>query len=81
MPEVKDHEPVLALDGREDGLYFYRKLAEQSREYLNPGGYLYLEIGYDQGRTVSELLEEQGYCKVEVLKDLTGKDRVIKARL
>lgn len=81
MLEVRGHEPVLALDGREDGLYFYRKLAAESKKYLNRPGYLYLEIGHDQGKTVPALLLEQGYCKVEVLQDLAGKDRVVKARL
>ncbi|MGN1185108.1 MAG: peptide chain release factor N(5)-glutamine methyltransferase, partial [Oliverpabstia sp.] len=49
MPEVKEHEPVLALDGGEDGLYFYRKIVKEANYYLNPGGWLCMEIGWDQG--------------------------------
>lgn len=77
-PEVRDHEPLLALDGTQDGLYFYRRLARQSREYLNPGGYVYYEIGYDQGKEVSGLLKEAGYTHVEVLKDEPGLDRIVR---
>lgn len=79
QPEVRDHEPVLALDGTEDGLYFYRKLAVMSREFLVPGGRLYLEIGYDQGEAVSGLLREAGYTDIEVIKDTPGLDRIVKA--
>ena len=80
MEEVRDFEPVSALDGREDGLYFYRRIAEESSAYLKAGGRLYLEIGYDQGALVSELLGEQGFCEIEVKKDLAGLDRVVKGR-
>lgn len=79
-PEVRDHEPVLALDGTEDGVHYYRKIAEQARRYLTPGGAVYLEIGYDQGETVSGLLKEQGYREVRVRRDLAGNDRVVCAR-
>ena len=61
MPEVQVFEPVEALDGKEDGLYFYRKIVEQSRDYLNPGGYLMFEIGYDQGKDVSEMMTDAGF--------------------
>lgn len=74
--EVKNHEPLSALDGKEDGLYFYRILASQAGKYLNPGGMLYLEIGYNQGETVSELLKENGFLNVQIKKDLAGLDRV-----
>ena len=78
MPEVRDFEPVDALDGKEDGLYFYRIITEKSPEYLTSDGYLYFEIGYDQGEAVSAMMRQCGYTQVEVIKDLAGNDRVVK---
>ncbi len=75
MPEVRDYEPHLALDGKEDGLYFYRKLAKEAGEFLSPGGMLCLEIGYDQGADVAQLLQEQGFLQVRVEQDLCGLNR------
>ena len=75
-PEVREHEPVLALDGREDGLYFYRRIVSEAREYLSPGGWLCMEIGYDQGPVLRELLTKNGYREIEIIKDLAGNDRV-----
>lgn len=75
--EVKDKEPMLALDGHEDGLFFYRILAEQSGKYLNPGGAVFFEIGFDQGASVVTLLEENNFTDIEVIKDLNGLDRVV----
>ena len=80
-PEVKDHEPRLALDGTEDGLLFYRKITEKSPYYLNEGGWLLVEIGYDQGESVSQLFIDNGFKEVEVIKDLAGNDRVVKGHL
>ena len=77
MEEVRDHEPVGALDGREDGLYFYREIVEKAGEYLYPGGMLFFEIGYDQAEKVSSLMREAGYQEVTVCKDLAGLDRVV----
>lgn len=77
MEEVRDHEPVSALDGREDGLYFYREIVEKAGEYLYPGGMLFFEIGYDQAEKVSSLMQEAGYQEVTVCKDLAGLDRVV----
>lgn len=77
MPEVKDFEPMMALDGTEDGLYFYRRIITEAKGYLNRGGYLFFEIGYDQGTEVSDLMREAGYVHVEVAKDLAGLDRVV----
>ncbi len=79
MPEVRDHEPILALDGTADGLFFYRKLAELSSAYLNRGGRLYLEIGCEQAEAVSGLLQETGFAEIKVTKDYAGLDRVVSA--
>ena len=81
MSEVKDYEPLLALDGSEDGLKFYRIIADRAPEYLNNGGMLFLEIGYDQGAEVSALLSAAGFTDVEVIKDLSGLDRVVSGRI
>lgn len=80
-PEVREHEPVLALDGREDGLYFYRRITEQAGKFLNPGGYLIFEIGHDQGDEVSQLLVLHGYTEVRVIRDLAGLDRVCMGKM
>ena len=77
MPEVRDHEPRMALDGSADGLVFYRKITEQAGSYLKEGGKLCFEIGYDQGDEVRELMETHGFADVQVLKDLAGLDRVV----
>lgn len=79
MPEVKEHEPMMALDGGADGLDFYRRIAKEALIHLKSEGMLWLEIGYDQGETVSEILRQQGYEQVACLKDLCGLDRVIRA--
>lgn len=79
-PEVRDHEPMMALDGTEDGLLFYRRIAKEAGRVLAPGASVYLEIGYDQGEAVSELLREQGFMEIEVHKDLAGNDRVVCGR-
>ena len=81
MPEVREHEPHMALDGDEDGLKFYRIIAKHAGDYLNDGGYLFLEIGYDQGKEVSDLLESHGFDNIKVIKDYAGLDRVVVAKL
>ena len=75
--EVKFHDPFIALDGKEDGLYFYRRIVEESPQYLKKGGKLYFEIGHDQGDDVSRLMKEAGFSDVTVKKDLAGLDRVV----
>jgi len=75
--EVKFHDPFIALDGKEDGLYFYRRIVEKSTSYLKKGGKLYFEIGHDQGEDVSMLMREAGFADVTVKKDLAGLDRVV----
>ena len=77
MPEVSEFEPVQALDGKEDGLFFYRKIIKECRDYLKPGGYVLFEIGYDQGEDVSEMMKYAGFLNVHVVKDLARNDRVV----
>ena len=81
MPEVCQFEPVGALDGKEDGLFFYRKMIAESSKYLNPNGVILFEIGYDQGQDVSLMLKEAGYQDVQIVKDLVQNDRVVIGRL
>lgn len=78
-PEVKDHEPRLALDGMKDGLHFYRMLAYQSRSHIKAGGYMYFEIGCDQAAAVEELLATAGFVEILTIKDEPGLDRVVRA--
>lgn len=77
--EVK-YEPHIALDGGEDGLYFYREIIKNAKKYLNPNGYLAFEIGYNQKKQVEKLLEENGYKNIYSRKDLSGNDRVVVAQ-
>lgn len=77
MPEVRDHEPRMALDGTEDGLFFYRRIIEEAGKHLVSSGMLFFEIGYDQGQAVSELMRTEGYCDVQVVQDYAGLDRVV----
>ena len=77
--EVKDFEPVLALDGGEDGLDYYRIIAKESKNHLNAKGVLIVEIGYNQAEKVKEMLTDFSY--VEIIKDYEGMDRIIKAVL
>ncbi len=81
MPEVQLFEPYNALDGKEDGLFFYRKIIKEVGNYLNAKGFLLFEIGFDQGEEVSELMVEAGFENVKVVKDLTGNDRVVLGNL
>lgn len=76
-PEVAQFEPYSALDGGEDGLKFYQAIVAESKEYLTPGGHLMFEIGYDQGKEVSLMMQNEGYRDVKVVKDLAGNDRVV----
>lgn len=77
MPEVAVYEPMQALDGKEDGLHFYRRIVKDALEFLKPEGKLLFEIGHDQGETVPALMREAGYKDVRVIKDLAGNDRVV----
>lgn len=77
MPEVRDHDPRMALDGTADGLYFYRRIIEESGNYLKRGGQLFFEIGHDQAEDVSTLMQSHGYKEIEIKKDYAGLDRVV----
>jgi release factor glutamine methyltransferase len=81
MPEVAQFEPVIALDGKEDGLYFYRKIIAGCREFLNPDGMVLFEIGCEQGAAVSKMLHYAGFSDVQVIQDLTRHDRVVYGKL
>lgn len=80
MPEVKDHEPFIALDGMEDGLFFYRNIIASLDKHLNKDGTVYFEIGHDQGEAVKQILQENGFAYVNIVKDLSGLDRVVIAK-
>ena len=80
MEEVKNHEPMMALDGDEDGLKFYKKISEKLNEYLSDDGMVFYEIGYDQGKTVPDILKQYNFKDINVYKDLSGNDRVVIAR-
>lgn len=77
MPEVREHEPVMALDGGGDGLAFYRRIAGDAGAYLNGGGMLFFEIGCEQAADVCKIMEAAGFREVEVVKDFAGLDRVV----
>lgn len=81
MPEVAQFEPIEALDGKEDGLYFYRKMVKDAKEHLALGGVMLFEIGYDQGKDVSDMMRYAGYQNVKVIQDLAHKDRVVVGEL
>ena len=80
MIEVKDYDPYIALDGGEDGLLFYKEIAKKAPDYLKIGGYLLVEIGYDEGEAVKELFIQNGFDSVKIIKDLAGCDRVVSGR-
>lgn len=77
MPEVREYEPIKALDGGEDGLDFYRRIIKEASGYLNAGGYLMVEIGYNQGVSVVSLMEQAGFQEIQLKKDYAGLDRIV----
>ncbi len=77
MEEVRDYEPMEALDGKEDGLFFYREISVGAYDFLKGGGYLFYEIGHDQANAVEDITEKAGYREVTVVKDYAGLDRVV----
>nr|WP_298479956.1 peptide chain release factor N(5)-glutamine methyltransferase [uncultured Oribacterium sp.] len=76
--EVALHEPRIALDGGVDGLDFYRRIAKEGKRFLLPGGRIYLEIGYDQGESVKNIFQKEGFTNVEVFQDYEGRDRGVR---
>lgn len=76
-PEVKNHDPILALDGGADGLDAYKEIFSRLDQKLKPGGHAFFEIGYDQGDTVSRIAGESGLCVVGVHRDYSGNPRVV----
>lgn len=76
-PEVRIHEPRMALDGGDDGLYFYKRIIPEAADYLRTGGMLFLEIGYDQAEQVGALMKDAGYYEVRTIKDYGGNDRIV----
>ncbi len=77
MEEVRDYEPMEALDGKEDGLFFYREISVRAYDFLRGGGYLFYEIGHNQANAVEDIMEKAGYREVTVVKDYAGLDRVV----
>jgi release factor glutamine methyltransferase len=80
MPEVRDYEPRLALDGGDDGLMAYRQLAVQSGKALVPGGWLLVEVGVGQAADVAALFKAAGLTEISQRKDYSGIPRVVMAR-
>ena len=80
MPEVRRFEPMMALDGKEDGLYFYNRIIDASLDYLKPNGHIFFEIGFDQAKDVAKLLIKNNFEDIRVIKDYAGHDRIVKAR-
>jgi len=74
---VKAYEPLIALAGGSDGLFFYKKLAEECEDYLNESGRIFLEIGYDQAEAVTGIFSKNGFKSFSLLKDLAGLDRTL----
>ncbi|MFK7868042.1 MAG: peptide chain release factor N(5)-glutamine methyltransferase [Roseobacter sp.] len=79
QPELRDHEPRMALTDESDGLTAYRVIARDAPAFLDAGGTLLAEIGWTQGRDVTEIFRAQGWGEVTVLPDLNGRDRVLRA--
>lgn len=78
MPEVREHEPLLALDGGADGLTFYRRIIDGASAFVRRESALFFEIGADQGDAVSGMMRSAGYQDVHVIKDYAGLDRVVR---
>ena len=77
-PEIKDYEPEISLLAKEEGLFYYKKIFENAKDYLTDIGKIYFEIGYDQAKRVKKFALENGFSKVEVYQDLNGFNRIVK---
>jgi release factor glutamine methyltransferase len=80
MPEIRDHEPALALDGHADGLHYYRQIIDQASPHINQYGHIFFETAPAQAAAVADMLENAGYKDIEIIKDLSGRDRVVKGK-
>lgn len=80
MPEVREYEPRLALDGAGDGLVFYRRIAKEAPKFLEDEGYVLFEIGFDQAEDVRKILVDAGFEQIQVRQDYAGLDRVVIGR-
>lgn len=80
MPEVRDHEPRLALEAADEGLEFYKKITKEAKNYLKEEGWLFYEIGCEQGEAVTQILKENNFIDIHTVKDLAGLDRVVYGR-
>ena len=78
--EIKDHEPKSALQAKNNGLYFYKKILHNAKEHLTESGKIYFEIGYDQAEKITEIAKKSGFSNIQVLKDLNGFDRIMRIR-
>ncbi len=78
--DVKDYEPVLALKDNGDGLTFYKIISKLGIKYLTPGGWILVEIAYNQGYDVKAIFETDGYANISILQDLEKNSRVVKAQ-
>lgn len=78
--EVREHEPRMALDGGEDGLFFYRRITRESKFHLTEGGYLFYEIGCEQAEAVMTIMEKEGFTDISLKQDYAGNDRVVYGR-
>lgn len=79
--EVRGHEPFLALDGGSDGLYYYRNILKEGKKFLRPGGFLFFEIGHDEGDAVCNMMWQAGFFNVICKKDYAGLDRVVYGKI
>ena len=81
-PELIDHEPLLALIGGVDGLFFYKQIIKDAANWIKPGGYLIIEIGETQANSIIKLMQnELHYDEIEIINDLQGKERIISAKI
>lgn len=78
--EVRNHEPRLALDGGYDGLIFYTSIVHNIESILEPNGFVYFEIGYNQGKAVKHIMQKK-FKNIEIIKDLAGLDRIVTGQL
>jgi release factor glutamine methyltransferase len=76
QPEIKEWEPVEALDGGKDGLDYYRVIIPEAKDYLNKGGYLMLEIGVNQSEEIKRIAEETGFVNISLIRDYAGIERI-----